>query len=94
MKQTLKDIGVLFDESILIMCDNTSAINILKNPVLHYIIKHISIWYHFLREAVLDNEVKIEYVPTKEKIVDIFMKALCKYIFKYLRQMLGVCTPS
>ena len=35
MKQTLKDLQVQFGEPIPIFCDNTSAINISKNPVMH-----------------------------------------------------------
>lgn len=66
------------------MCDNRSAINISENSVLHSITKHISIWYHFLREKVLDNEVKLEYVPTKEHVANIFTEALCKDNFEYL----------
>jgi hypothetical protein len=34
MKQTLIDIQVEYDESIPIYCDNTSAINISKNPMM------------------------------------------------------------
>jgi hypothetical protein len=35
MKQTLTDKQVEYDEPIPIYCDNTSAINILKNPVMN-----------------------------------------------------------
>lgn len=35
MKQTLQDIHVTYKDSIRIFCDNTSAINISKNPVMH-----------------------------------------------------------
>jgi hypothetical protein len=35
MKQTLTDIQVEYDEPIPIYCDNTSAINISKNLVMH-----------------------------------------------------------
>jgi hypothetical protein len=48
MKQTLTDIQVEYDEPIPIYCDNTSAINISKNPVMHSKMKHIPIKYHFL----------------------------------------------
>jgi hypothetical protein len=41
MKQTLKDIQVEYDEPILIFCDNTNAISISKNPVMHSKMKHI-----------------------------------------------------
>jgi hypothetical protein len=50
MKQTLTDIQVEYDEPIPIYCDNTSAISISKNPVMHSKTKHIPIKYHFLRE--------------------------------------------
>lgn len=80
----------MFDDPISIMCDNTSAINISKNLVLHSTTKHISFQYHFLREKVLHNEVKLEYVPTKEQVADIFTKALCKGTFEYLQHKLGL----
>ena len=35
MKQTLQDLQVKFSEPIPIFCDNTSAIKISKNPVMH-----------------------------------------------------------
>ena len=35
MKQMLVDIYVNYDDPIPIFCDNTSAINISKNPVMH-----------------------------------------------------------
>ena len=35
MKQTLQDMKVSIDEPISIKCDNTSAISISENPVLH-----------------------------------------------------------
>lgn len=50
MKQTLHNLQVKFDEPILVFCDNTSAINISKNPVMHSKTKHILIKYHFVRE--------------------------------------------
>lgn len=48
MKQTLQDMEVSIDEPISIKYDNTSAISISKNPVLHSKTKHIPIKYHFL----------------------------------------------
>ena len=59
MKEEIKDLVVVF-------CDNTSVINISKNPVMHTKTKHISINYHFLREFVQDKEVSLENVNTKE----------------------------
>ena len=90
MKQTLEDIQVKYDEPIPILCDNTSAINISKNPMMHSKTKHIPIKFHFLREQVIEKNIKLEYVETKEQIVDIFTKPLPRETFEYLRQKLGV----
>jgi hypothetical protein len=66
MKQTLRDIQVDYDEPIPIYCDNTSAISISKNPVMHSKMKHIPIKYHFLWEQVPEKNIIVEYVRTKE----------------------------
>jgi hypothetical protein len=84
MKQTLQDIQVKYDEPISIFCDNTSAISISKNPVMHSKMKHILIKYHFLWEHATEKNIKLEYVGTKEKIADIFTKPLARENFEYL----------
>lgn len=77
-------------EPVIIYYDNTSTFNISKNPMMHTKTKHIAIKYHFLIELVLDKEVRLEYVNTKEQIVDIFTKPLPKDALLYLRGKLGV----
>ena len=94
MKQTLQDMKVSIDEPISIKCDNTSAISISKNPILHSKTKHISIKYHFLREQVAQKLVKLEYVPTKEQTTNIFTKPLAKEPFEYIRDKLGVVSAD
>ena len=79
---------------MIIYCDNTSAINISKNPVMHTKTKHIAIKYHYVRELVEDKEVKMEYVNSKEQIADIFTKPLTKDAYEYLRDKLGVILLS
>lgn len=90
MKHMLKDIRIQISEPVVIHCDNTSTVNMSNNLVLHSKTKKISIKYHMLREKVADKEIKLEYVSTKEKIIDIFTKPLPKKIFEYLRGILGV----
>ena len=38
--------------------------------------KDIPIKYHFQREQLLEQKVKLEYVPSKEQVADIFTKPL------------------
>ena len=95
MKQTMTYIQVEYDESIPIYCDNTSAISISKNTVMHSKTKHIPIKYHFLQEHVAEKNIRVEYVGTKEQVVDIFTKPLPRKAFEYLCERLGVIsTPK
>jgi hypothetical protein len=84
MIQTLADLEVKYAAPIPIHCDNTSAISVSKNPVFHSKTKHIPIKYHFLREQVTNQIVQVHYIPTIEKIADIFTKPLTKTPFEYL----------
>ena len=75
MKQMLEDYGIVQD-TLVVYCNNTSAINISKNPVQHSRTKHIDIHHHFITELVENKTVFIEQVATKNQLVDIFTKLL------------------
>eukprot|EP00253_Pinus_taeda_P023391 PITA_23391 len=94
MMHTLQVFQITCTPPISILCDNTSAISISKNPVMHSKTKHIPIKYHFLREQVLEQKVKLEYVPSKEQVADILTKPFPRETFEYLRQKLGVVDVS
>jgi hypothetical protein len=46
--------------------------------------KNILIKYHFLREQVVEKNITVEYVGTKEQVADIFTKPLPREAFEYL----------
>jgi hypothetical protein len=92
MIQTLADLKVTYIDPIPLHCDNTSAISLSKNLVLHSKYKHIPIKYHFLREQVTKRIVQVNYIPSTKYIVDIFTKPLAATPFGYLHQKLGVIT--
>ncbi|RVW82174.1 Retrovirus-related Pol polyprotein from transposon RE1 [Vitis vinifera] len=60
MKQTLSDFNLIF-EHVPIKCDNTSAINISKNPVQHSRTKQIEIRHHFLRDHAQKGDITLEF---------------------------------
>ena len=66
MRQILEDIQIKYDEPTSILYDNTSAINISKNPVTHSKTKHILIKFHFLREHATEKNIRLEYVDRNE----------------------------
>ncbi|WRX11175.1 Integrase [Theobroma cacao] len=87
IKQQLKDYGISM-HNILIYCDNTSAINISKNPVQHSRTKHIEIRHHFVRDHVVKGDIKIEFVNTLQQLADIFTKPLNEERFCEIRRNL------
>jgi len=42
----------IYESNISIIGDNSTAINLSKNPILHFRTKHIEIKYHFIRGYV------------------------------------------
>ena len=64
MKNVLTDYGI-FQDTLVVHCDNSSAIDISKNPVQHSKTKHIEIMYHFIRDFVERKIVCLEYIPTE-----------------------------
>ena len=89
IKKVLTDYGISQD-TMVVYCDNSSAIDISKNPVQHSKTKHIKIRYHFIRDLVERKIMCLEYIPTKRQNDDIFTKPLNKSKFETLRQVIGV----
>jgi len=75
---------------IKIYVDNVYAINLAKNPVFHQRSKHIDIRYHFLRDQVGKNMIKLEYCRSEDQIADILTKPLKIDVFIKLRDMLDM----
>ncbi|GKD81257.1 hypothetical protein Tco_1348096 [Tanacetum coccineum] len=67
-----------------IFYDNTSAIAISNNLVLHSRIKHIDIRYHFIRDHVLKGDIELHFILTQYQLADIFTKPLDEPTFKRL----------
>ena len=89
MKKVLTDYGIS-QYTMVIYCDNSSAIDISKNLIQHSKTKHIKIRYHFIRDLVETKIVYLEYIPTEWQNADIFTKPLDRSKFENLRQVIGV----
>ncbi|GJV76785.1 retrovirus-related pol polyprotein from transposon TNT 1-94 [Tanacetum coccineum] len=83
MKSQLTNYDIIY-EKVPIFCDNTSAIAISNNPVLHSRTKHIDIRYHFIRDHILKGNIKLHFIPTQYQLAVIFTKPLDKPTFKRL----------
>jgi len=89
MKQQLSDFGLNLSK-IPLLYDNTSAINLIKNPVQHSRTKHIEIRHHFIRDHVTNGDCEIQFVSTENQLDDLSTKPLSKERFNFLRNELGI----
>jgi hypothetical protein len=83
----MRDFRVRF-ERVHLMCDNTSAISVAKNPVFYKKMRHVKRRHHFLRDHVEKGDI-----DTERQLTDIFMKPLDSSRFTDLRGEIGVCHP-
>ncbi|KAI5317697.1 hypothetical protein L3X38_037404 [Prunus dulcis] len=62
-------------------------------PRIHFFhqrTRHINRRYHFIREALQERVINMQFCRSEEQLADIFTKALPKDRFKHLRLKLGV----
>ncbi|GJT63337.1 retrovirus-related pol polyprotein from transposon TNT 1-94 [Tanacetum coccineum] len=89
MKSQLSDYDIHY-KMVPIFCDNTSAIAISNNPVLHSRTKHIDIRYHFIRDHILKGDIELHFIPTEYQLADIFTEPLDESTFTSLKSKLGM----
>ena len=66
LRHLQEELGVTNTGPTLIYEDNQGAISMAKNPVFHKRTKHVQIRYHFMREAVEQGTITLEYCRTDE----------------------------
>ncbi|GJX80638.1 retrovirus-related pol polyprotein from transposon TNT 1-94 [Tanacetum coccineum] len=89
MRSQLTDYGFGFNK-IPMYCDNKSAIALCCNNVQHSRSKHIDIRFHFIKEHVENEVIKLYFVNTEYQLADIFTKALGRERIKFLINKLGM----
>ncbi|KAJ9567585.1 hypothetical protein OSB04_003551 [Centaurea solstitialis] len=93
LRNQLQDYDIQLSK-IPIYCDNTSAIAIANNPVLHSKTKHIEVRYHFIRDHVMNGDIELHFVPTEYQLADLFTKPLDVTRFNMLISELGMMSAT
>ncbi|KAJ9544070.1 hypothetical protein OSB04_023777 [Centaurea solstitialis] len=93
LRNQLQDYDIQLSK-IPIYCDNTSAIAIANNPVLHSKTKHIEVRYHFIRDHVMNGDIELHFVPTEYQLADLFTKPLDVTRFNMLISELGMMAAT
>jgi hypothetical protein len=72
----LQELGISTPQAAKLWCDNIGAKYLSANPIFHARTKHIEVDYHFVRERVTRKLLEIDFVPSRDQVVDGFTKAL------------------
>ena len=90
LNRLLKELGFLMPKPTIICKDNNAAIIFSDHPEDHRRSKHIDTRKYFIREAVINGEIKLEYIPTLDQLADRLTKALPPdHHMKCLRELLS-----
>lgn len=76
LRGLLAELGFPQTEPTSLYADNTSAIQIVANPVFHERTKHIEVDCHSIRDAYDDRLISLPHVSTQLQIADILTKAV------------------
>jgi hypothetical protein len=85
----LKEIGIV-QSTVEIHEDNESCIKLANNPQEFNRTRHIQVKYHFIRQLVRENKIKLLPINTKYQLADIFTKGVNAPRLKEITQRLGL----
>jgi len=60
------------------------------NPVQEKRSKHIDIWYHYVRDAIEDDKIKLYHIDGARNPADILTKNFGQILFYQFRPLLGL----
>jgi hypothetical protein len=92
LKQLLKELDPRDHGEVILHCDNQGAIALSSKKICNQRSKHIDIRYHFVRNAVLEHLVNLEYVSSENNVADLFTKPMGRSKLKnFLSFIFGGC---
>ena len=71
-------------DTLLILEDNKATIDWAKKAGAGSKMRHLETKLLWIKQAVANKVIKLQHIPTKEQIADIFTKALAPAVFIYL----------
>nr|GEY79564.1 retrovirus-related Pol polyprotein from transposon TNT 1-94 [Tanacetum cinerariifolium] len=89
MKSQHNDYDIHY-KMVHIFFENTNAIALSNNLVIHSRTKHIDIRYHFIRDHILKGDIELHFILTEYQLADIFTKPLDEPTFTRLKAEIGM----
>ena len=76
---------------MIIFCDNIVALGVAKDPKYHEKTKHIKNKYHYIRDAITENDVALKHISTSNMVADLLIKPIARDTFVRHVRSLGLC---
>lgn len=93
-RMLLESIGQTQNSPTLVHGDNEAALKLATKEGISELTKHIKVRYHYIREAIQDNEITLKHVGSLNNVADILTKGITmKDRYCRLRKLLGMSTP-
>ena len=90
LRRLLQDMKAAPSRPMIINEDNQSAIALTKNPQFHGRTKHVDIKFHYIREQVEQQNIKLVFCPSDNMMADFLTKGLTREKFCKNREMTGL----
>ncbi|KAL9249238.1 Retrovirus-related Pol polyprotein from transposon TNT 1-94-like protein [Drosera capensis] len=79
-------------EKMVVFCDSQSAIDLSKNDVYHSRTKHIDVRFHWLRDAIEKQKMKLKKIHTDRNPLEMLTKTVTKDKLELCCRLLGMDT--
>jgi len=94
LRQLLLEIGHRKLEHTTLYCDNNAASQLGEDQVWNSHAKYIRIKFHYIREQVVDDELKVTRIHTKDNAADVFTISLNRNDLERLRHLVSLHTST
>ncbi|RVW40370.1 Retrovirus-related Pol polyprotein from transposon RE1 [Vitis vinifera] len=76
------ELGITLPTLPIIYCDNVGATYLYSNPVFHSRMKHVAIDYHFIRDQVQSDALRVTHVSSADQLVNTLTKPFSRSCFQ------------
>jgi len=82
IRSLLNELGYTAPQPTTLYVDNSSSIALAENNIYRARTKHIDVQYHYVRQEIRRDHIRLEYLPTGQMLADGLTKPLNRTLFK------------
>lgn len=86
----MRELGISPSSQPVIYCDNIGTTYLSANPVFHSRMKHVALDYHFVRQLVQSQFLRVAHVSSKDQLADALTKPLPRLRLEDLSSKIGL----